>query len=164
MILLDEVEKAHSDIWDIFLQVLDDGRLTDNKGRTIDFSNTLIILTSNLKKDELSNYFKVEFLNRISSIVTFESLNRNVLENIVEKQLNELSSKLEANKIELAVKEDLFNFIVDKACENKSFGARPIKRFIKEYLESVISKKILEDDSLKGSALVIGLKDIGSVE
>ena len=161
VILLDEVEKAHPEVWDMFLQVFDDGRLTDNKGRTIDFKNTIIIMTSNLKESELENFFRKEFLNRLSSIVTFNSLSKDTLRQITTKQLGELSDKLsKANGIELAIKEDLFNFLVDKADESKEFGARPIKRFIKDNLETFISKKILENDSLVGSALIIGLTDI----
>jgi len=160
VILLDEVEKAHPEVWDIFLQVLDEGRLTDNKGRTVDFKNTIIIMTSNLKKEELKDFFKVEFLNRISSIVTFNSLNRDSLELIVEKQLEELSDRLkESNNIELAIKDNLYNFIIENAYENRNLGARPIKRFIKNNLETFISKRILEED-LKGSAIILDLKDI----
>jgi len=160
VILLDEVEKAHPDVWDTFLQVFDDGRLTDNKGRTVNFKNTIFILTSNKSEDELGDYFKKEFLNRLSSIVTFNSLSRDTLRMIAIKQLDELSDKLKtANGIELAIKEDLFNFLVDKAYESREMGARPIKRFIKDNLENLISRRILEDD-LNGSALIIGLTEI----
>ncbi len=161
IILLDEVEKAHPDVWDIFLQVLDDGRLTDNKGRTIDFKNTIIIMTSNLRKDDLKDFFKTEFLNRLSSIVTFNSLDKETFRKIVVKQLSALSDTLkESNNIALAVKDDLFNFLIDEAYKNKEEGARPIKRFIKNNLKAFISKRILEDDSLDGSALILSLTDV----
>ena len=161
VILLDEVEKAHPEVWDMFLQVFDDGRLTDNKGRTINFKNTIIIMTSNLKENNLKEFFRSEFLNRLSSIVTFNSLSRDTLELIATKQLDDLSDKLkEVNDIELCIKDDLFNFLVDKAYESREFGARPIKRFIKDNLENLISKKILENDSLKGSAIILGLTEI----
>jgi len=161
VILLDEVEKAHVEVWDVFLQVLDEGRLTDNKGRTVDFKNTIIIMTSNLKKDKLNDFFRAEFLNRISSIVTFNSLNKETLQTIVEKQLDILSDKLKSkHNIELCIKENLFSFLVEKSFGSKEFGARPIKRYIKDNLESMISKKILEDESLEGGSLILSLTDI----
>lgn len=160
VILLDEVEKAHADIWDIFLQVFDDGRLTDNKGRTVDFKNTIIIMTSNLKEEHLKDFFKVEFLNRISSVVTFNPLDRESLREIVAKQICELSDKLKnGNDIELCIKSDLIEFLVDKACASKELGARPIRRFFKDKLETVISKKILEDN-IKNTSLILGLQDV----
>jgi len=160
VILLDEVEKAHPEVWDLFLQVLDEGRLTDNKGKTVNFKNTIIIMTSNLKETELKEFFKIEFLNRISSIVTFNSLNRDTLATIVEKQLGELSDKLkEAHSIELAIKDDLYEDIIKDAYENREFGARPIKRYIKAKLEPRISKILLEEN-LKCSALILCLDDI----
>jgi len=160
VILLDEVEKAHPEVWDIFLQVLDEGRLTDNKGKTVDFKNTIIIMSSNLKEKELKDFFRIEFINRISSIITFNSLDKDTLEMIVEKQLGELSDRLkETSNIELAIKDDLYNFIVEKAYESRELGARPIKRFIRNSLETFISKRILKED-LRGSALVLGLNDI----
>lgn len=163
VILLDEVEKASPEIWDTFLQVFDDGRLTDNKGRTVDFKNTIFILTSNLKEEDLNNFFKIEFLNRLSSIINFNSLNRDTLQQIVEKQLDNLSERLkESNNMELAIKDDLYNFIVDKAYESKDLGARPIKRFIKDHLENLISKRILEED-LRGCAIILGLSDLTEI-
>ena len=160
VILLDEVEKAHKDIWDVFLQVFDDGRLTDNKGRTVDFKNTIIIMTSNLKEENLGDFFKAEFLNRISSVVTFKPLEKDSLEEIVIKQVSILSEKLkDAKGIELGIGSDLVDFLVEKAYESREFGARPIKRFIKDNLETLISKKILEND-LKNSALILKLSDI----
>ena len=161
VILLDEVEKAHPEVWDIFLQVFDDGRLTDNKGRTIDFKNTIIIMTSNLKENNLKNFFRVEFLNRISSIVTFNDLDRDTLRKIVIKQLNHLSERLvKSNNIELGIKDDLLNFLVDISFKNRELGARPIKRYIKDKLETFISNKILENDSLKGNALILSLSEV----
>ena len=161
VILLDEVEKAHPEVWDIFLQVFDDGRLTDNKGKTVNFKNTLVILTSNKSKENLEDYFKKEFLNRLSSIVTFNSLSKDSLREITVKQLDELSDKLRSTHgINLAIKEDLFNFLVESAYENRELGARPIKRFIRDNLENLISKKILEDESLKDSGLILGLTEI----
>lgn len=160
VILLDEVEKAHKDVWDVFLQVFDDGRLTDNKGRTVDFKNTIIIMTSNLKEDNLKNFFKDEFLNRISSVVTFKSLEKDSLRKIVIKQISSLSDKLkEVNGIELCIADDLMNLLVEKAYESREYGARPIKRFIKDNLETLISKNIIEND-LKNTALILNLKDI----
>jgi len=163
VILLDEVEKANPEIWDTFLQVFDDGRLTDNKGRTIDFKNTIIIMTSNLEEDKLRDFFKVEFLNRISATVKFNPLTEDILYMITVKYLDELSDTLRfGHNIELALSQDIVDKIMEFACESKELGARPIKRFVKKNLMNIISKKMLEEN-LEGRAIILKLSDIGEV-
>ena len=164
VILFDEVEKAHSDIFNILLQVLDDGRLTDGQGRTIDFRNTLIILTSNLgaeiladqAKDEgtvelkgdimqlIRRSFKPEFINRLDEIVLFQRLLRENMASIVKIQLGLLQSRLKEMDISLSIKPDAISWLA-KAGYNPTYGARPLKRVIQRYLENPIANLILRD-------------------
>jgi len=164
VILLDEIEKAHPDVFNVLLQVLDDGRMTDGKGRTVDFKNTLLIMTSNLGSqlimkmaaegveketiqgqiDELlHNQFKPEFLNRIDETIIFDSLKREDLLAIVDIQLKKLITRLEARAITLHVRESAKQFLVDSGY-NAAFGARPLKRAIQHHLEDVLAMKMLE--------------------
>lgn len=144
VILLDEIEKAHPDIFNTLLQVLDDGRLTDNKGRTVDFKNTLLIMTSNLKEDELRGHMRPEFLNRIDEIITFDSLSRDDIRQIVKIQLDILRKRLSANGIELNITKDQEDDLVERGY-NPEFGARPVKRLIQRELVNKLAREMLED-------------------
>ncbi len=159
IILFDEIEKAHHDVFNILLQILDDGRLTDAQGKTIDFKNTIIIMTSNIGSDillENSNdkenlikqllrqYFKPEFLNRIDEIILFNPLTKDVQIKIVEKLLNDLNLRLEANNIKVVFTDNVKNYILNMSFDI-TFGARPLKRFISKNIETFIAKKILEN-------------------
>ena len=159
VILLDEVEKAHPDVWNIMLQIFDDGRLTDGKGRTVDFKNTVIIMTSNINvdggnvRDVLRSHFKPEFLNRIDDIITFKSLGKEEISKIIEMQLEGLRKHLADRKITLeltpAAREALFNEGYDPA-----FGARPLKRAIQKLLADPLALKLLEGDVQPGQHVV----------
>ena len=154
IVLFDEIEKAHNDVYNLLLQILDDGRLTDSQGRTVDFKNTIIIMTSNLGSQELLNNdsaavdrllkqtFKPEFLNRIDEIVYFKPLTKDVQYKIVNKLLKQLDIRLLANNINISYTDNLKNDILAKAY-NVEYGARPIKRFIGKYIETFIATKII---------------------
>ena len=162
VILFDEIEKAHTDVFNVLLQVLDDGRLTDGQGRVVDFKNTIIIMTSNLgsdlildadtdeKKKDLKNAldvllkqkFRPEFLNRIDETVMFNSLQKGEIAKIVKLQLNRVVSRLEERRIKLVVDESAVEFLSDVGYDY-SFGARPVKRAIQTYVENPLAKKLL---------------------
>lgn len=160
IVLLDEIEKAHPDIFNILLQILDDGRLTDNKGRVINFKNTIIIMTSNLGSDILlqddipnknelvlnllKTKFKPEFLNRIDEIITFNKLGEREINNIIKKFLNIFANRLTDQNISLTYTDDVLNKIRRDASDNE-FGARPIRRYIQNNIETEIAKLILEN-------------------
>ena len=168
IILLDEVEKAHPDVFNILLQVLDDGRLTDGQGRTVDFKNTVIVMTSNLGshliqdnpgKDmsaELTKlvgeHFRPEFVNRIDEIVTFDSLGKDQIKGIATLQIEILSSRLAALNLKLELSEKAVEMIVDQGYD-PVFGARPLKRTIQKLLENPLSQKILAGEFLPGSTI-----------
>ena len=159
IVLLDEVEKAHPDVFNVLLQILDDGRITDSKGVTVDFKNTLIIMTSNLgaqyafEKDEnirneaynaeIKKYFKPEFINRIDEIVVFNALGTEVLKKIADKFINELKKRLSDKDIELNVTEAVKDQIIECGVD-PVFGARPMKRYIQRTIETLIARKIIE--------------------
>ena len=163
IVLFDEIEKAHPDVFNILLQVLDDGRLTDGKGKTVDFTNTIIIMTSNLgsefllkgntKKEQgevlelLKRKFKPEFLNRIDEIVMFNSLNKNVVNQIIEKFLNEIKTKLSSKDISFSYDLSAVNQINNDAFD-ESYGARPIRRYIQNNVETPISICLLSNQNL----------------
>ncbi len=157
IILFDEVEKAHRDIFNLLLQILDDGRLTDSQGRTVDFKNTIIIMTSNLGSEYLLNnntnanelvmnevhkHFRPEFLNRIDEIVMFNPLSKEVQIKIVDKLLNDLKMRLEQNGIKVDFTNALKKYVIDSSY-NTTYGARPIKRFIQKNIETEIAKQII---------------------
>ena len=169
VILFDEIEKAHPDVFNILLQVLDDGRLTDNKGVTIDFKNTIIILTSNIgsakiieisDKDErrkevlndLKSYFKPEFLNRLDDIVIFEQLNLEAITSIVDIMFNSIKVKLEEKDISISLTQNAKAYIA-KAGFDPVYGARPLKRAIYEIVEDRLADLILEDKVSEGSKI-----------
>ena len=159
IVLLDEIEKAHPDVFNILLQVLDDGRLTDSHGRVVDFKNTILIMTSNIgseflldgnnrenqKKVEgvLKNYFKPEFLNRIDDIVYFNSLDESVIKKIVNKFIKELETRLSKLQITINITDKALDEIVSQGFDN-FYGARPLKRFIQKNIETPLAREIIK--------------------
>ena len=154
VVLLDEIEKAHPDVFNILLQVLDDGRLTDNKGRTVDFKNTILIMTSNLKEEELRLRMRPEFINRIDEIVTFDPLTKDDIRQIVRIQMDILKKKLEDENVELSYTPAFEDDMVENGYDPE-FGARPVKRLIQRELVNQLAKEILEGRIHKDSAIVV---------
>ncbi len=159
IVLFDEIEKAHRDVFNILLQILDDGRITDSQGRTVDFKNTIIIMTSNLGSDyilqnkensdelvlsELKQTFKPEFINRIDEIIIFKSLTKTVVYDILDKIIKEIEERLQDKKLTIELSKEAKDFIVDESYD-ESFGARPIKRYVSRNLETLIANDILRD-------------------
>ncbi|MEM6254603.1 MAG: ATP-dependent chaperone ClpB [Cyanobacteria bacterium P01_D01_bin.156] len=175
VVLLDEVEKAHPDVFNILLQVLDDGRITDSQGRTVDFRNTVIVMTSNIGSDHildvagdesqfdemqervlgaLRGHFRPEFLNRVDDLIIFHPLSKDELRSIVTIQLKRLYKLLADQKIALHVSESAIDYVSDKGYD-PVYGARPLKRAIQRELENPIATKILENTFVEGSQVVI---------
>ena len=154
VVLLDEIEKAHPDVFNILLQVLDDGRLTDNKGRTVDFKNTILIMTSNLKEEELRLRMRPEFINRIDEIVTFDPLTKDDIRQIVRIQMDILKKKLEDENVELSYTTAFEDDMVENGYDPE-FGARPVKRLIQRELVNQLAKEILEGRIHKDSTIVV---------
>ena len=147
VILFDEIEKAHPEVLNILLQVLDDGRLTDSKGRTVDFRNTIIIMTSNIKSEELKSFLRPEFINRIDEIVNFNDLEKETIKKIVELQFEIKREKLFKQGINIEFSDNLVNFIADKGF-NSEFGARPVKRTIQREAMVPLSKLMIQSPDL----------------
>ncbi|MGJ0314685.1 ATP-dependent Clp protease ATP-binding subunit [Aliarcobacter cryaerophilus] len=175
VILFDEVEKAHPDVFNILLQVLDDGRLTDNKGVTVDFKNTIIILTSNIGSariieindkeqrrkavlDELKSHFRPEFLNRLDDIVIFEQLGIDAISNIVDILFNNIKKKVEEKGIKISLTNEAKEYIA-KVGFDPVYGARPLKRAIYEIVEDKLAELILEDSIGEGSSVEFDIKN-----
>ena len=180
VVLFDEIEKAHPDVFNILLQVLDDGRITDSQGRTVDFKNTIIILTSNLgsgyildginERGELSEEtkaavtellrktFRPEFLNRLDDIVFYKPLTKDEIFKIIDLQIKGLSKRLEERRIAVEFTDDAKEFAVDSAYD-PNFGARPLKRFLQSKAETLVAKLIIEDKVKSGDTIVIGVKN-----
>lgn len=170
IVLLDEVEKAHPDVFNILLQILDDGRVTDSKGVTVDFKNTIIIMTSNLGsqyafetddevrkqhyQSEVQNYFKPEFINRIDEIIVFNALTKDTMISIADKFLNQLRTRLEEKEINLEVTPKAKDRIIELGTDT-TFGARPMKRHIQRTIETMVAKTILEDPNISGKTIVV---------
>ena len=154
VVLLDEIEKAHPDVFNILLQVLDDGRLTDNKGRTVDFKNTILIMTSNLKEEELRLRMRPEFINRIDEIVTFDPLTRDDIRQIVRIQMNILRKKLEDDNVELSFTRAFEDDMVENGYDPE-YGARPVKRLIQRELVNQLAREILEGRIRKDSRIEV---------
>jgi ATP-dependent Clp protease ATP-binding subunit ClpB len=142
VVLLDEIEKAHAEVFDVLLQLLDDGRLTDGQGRTVDFTNTVVIMTSNLPV-EPREYFKPEFLNRIDEIIRFRALDRDDLRRIVDIQLRHLHDRLADRRVELEVGDAAKDLLAERGYD-PAFGARPLRRLIQRELGDRIALAILE--------------------
>ena len=158
VVLLDEIEKAHPDVFNILLQVLDDGRLTDNKGRTVDFKNTILIMTSNLRFEELRTRMRPEFLNRIDEIVTFDELIRKDIRKIVRIQMEILRKKLEEENVSLNFTRAFEDDMVENGYD-PVYGARPVKRLIQRELVNRLAREILEGKIRKDSKIVVDCVD-----
>ncbi len=158
VVLLDEIEKAHPDVFNILLQVLDDGRLTDNKGRTVDFKNTILIMTSNLRYDDLKTRMRPEFLNRIDEIVTFDPLTKENIREIVKIQMESLRKKLEDDNVQLSFTKAFEDDMVENGYDPE-YGARPVKRLIQRELVNQLAKEILEGKIRKDSRIVVDCVD-----
>ena len=162
VILFDEVEKAHPDVFNVLLQVLDDGRLTDGKGRTVDFKNTFIIMTSNLitrenkgsMTDILKSFFKPEFLNRLDEIILFKSLNKENLRKIVDIQTSRLQERLSARQIKLNIEDSARDWLAENGYDAE-FGARPLKRLIVQELENPLAMMLLDGEIKDGDKVRI---------
>ncbi len=154
VILFDEIEKAHPDVFNTLLQVLDDGRLTDNKGRTANFKNTIIIMTSNLAKEALHRNMRPEFLNRIDDIITFKDLNKEEIADVVRLQIRRIQEMLKAQGIDIEVTDDAVSFIADVGYDPE-FGARPVKRALQTYLLNELSKRLLANDVDREKTIIV---------
>ncbi len=182
IILLDEIEKAHQDVFNILLQVMDEGRLTDSESRTVDFRNTIIIMTSNIGSRQIQEYgrgigfgisdagtdvarqdiirkalnksFAPEFINRIDEIITFNQLDREAVGRIVDIELSQLSSRMENMGYRLSVTDNARSFLADKGY-SREYGARPLKRAIQTYVEDKLAELLIDGDCPVGSVLVV---------
>ena len=162
VILFDEVEKAHPDVFNVLLQVLDDGRLTDGQGRVVDFKNTIIIMTSNLEQSMLRQTFRPEFLNRIDETVTFGELSKEHIKAIVGLQLERVQSRIKERKIKLNFDDSAMDFLCEKGYD-PTMGARPVKRAIQNYVENKLAKELLSGNISDGDEVVISCEgdDLG---
>ena len=172
IVLFDEVEKAHPDVFNVLLQILDDGRITDSKGVTVDFKNTLLIMTSNLGSQyafeqdereekymaEVKRYFKPEFINRIDEIIVFNALNEDMQAKIAHKFMNELIERLEKKDIHLQVSDDVYRLIATQGVD-PVYGARPMKRYIQRSIETLIARKIIEGGAGKEDVIHLDVRD-----
>ena len=172
VILFDEIEKAHPDVFDVLLQLLDDGRLTDGKGKVVDFKNTIVIMTSNIGSeiiledpqlsdttkeavlDEMKHRFKPEFLNRIDDIIIFKSLGKDSVKNIIKLILEDINHKLKEQFIKVEFTDSALDFIVNEAYD-PAYGARPLKRFVQKDIETNLSKMILSNEIPENSTILI---------
>ena len=176
VVLFDEIEKAHPDVFNILLQVLDDGRITDSQGRTVDFKNTIIILTSNLGSEFildgiggngeiskeaqdkvntlLKQSFRPEFLNRLDEIVLYKPLKKNEISKILDLLIKDLERRLDDKHIKLELTDDAKNYLIENGYD-EIYGARPLKRFVQKKLETLIAKKILEQEILPNTTVKI---------
>lgn len=174
IVLLDEIEKAHPDVLNVLLQIMDDGRITDSKGVTVDFKNTIIIMTSNLGSqyafevdetarenhyiDEIEKFFRPEFVNRIDEIIIFNTLTKDVLVKIADKFLNQLKDRLSERDINIEFTKECKNHVVEAGFD-PVFGARPMKRHIQRTIETKVAKKIIEEADIEGNSLIVDYKD-----
>ena len=178
VVLLDEVEKAHPDVFNILLQILDDGRITDSQGRTVDFKNTIIILTSNIGSSylldgieedgsisdearehamaDLRASFRPEFLNRLDEIVMFKPLTKNNIQGIISILMDDLNKRLADKELKVELTDDAIKYIADNAYE-PAFGARPLKRFLQKNIETLLAKEILGDKVHTGDVITISV-------
>jgi ATP-dependent Clp protease ATP-binding subunit ClpB len=159
VVLLDEIEKAHPEVFDILLQILDDGRLTDGQGRTVDFRNTVIIMTSNLRSEEdLRATFRPEFLNRIDEMVVFHPLSREHLSEIVELQLRRLETRLAERGIRIELTDAAKEFLAEAGWD-PTYGARPLKRAIQRLVENPLAMRLLDNEFGDGDTVLVDMRD-----
>ena len=171
VVLFDEIEKAHPEVFNALLQLLDDGRLTDGQGRTVDFRNTVVIMTSNVGSQylqdwtdlgardkalaELRRTFRPEFLNRVDDIVIFHQLGRNEIDGIVELQLARLRKLLKERDLDLELSPEARSFLADRGYDPQ-YGARPLKRALMRYLQDPLSKRLLTGEFHAGDTIAVG--------
>jgi ATP-dependent Clp protease ATP-binding subunit ClpB len=178
VVLLDELEKAHTDVFNVLLQLLDDGRLTDGQGRTVDFRNTIVVMTSNLGStvfhdstvprdkqkeavlDDVRSTFRPEFVNRIDEIVVFEPLGRDEIRQILDIQLRELQRRLAARKLSVTLTDAAREYVANKGYD-PVFGARPLKRLIQREVQDPLAMKLLAGEIHDGDAVEIDVGDGG---
>jgi ATP-dependent Clp protease ATP-binding subunit ClpB len=159
VILLDEIEKAHTEVFDVLLQVLDDGRLTDGQGRTVDFRNTVLIMTSNVRSiDALRDVFRPEFLNRIDEVIEFQPLSKEQIAEIVELQLGRLRERLAERRIELELTDTAKEALAEAGWDS-AYGARPLKRAIQRLVENPLALRLLEGDFADGDTIRVDAED-----
>ena len=171
IVLFDEIEKAHKDVFNILLQILDDGRITDSQGRTVDFKNTIIIMTSNLGSEyilennvdsdklvmnELKHTFRPEFINRIDEIIIFKSLSKEVVYDILDKIIKEIEGRLNNQNIKLELTKKARDFIIDQSY-NQLYGARPIKRYVTRNLETLLATNLIEGNIKPNDKVIIDI-------
>ena len=179
VILFDEIEKAHPDVFNVLLQVLDDGRITDSQGRTVDFKNTIIILTSNIGSSylldgideegnimaesenmvmsELRSSFRPEFLNRLDEVIMFKPLTKDNIGGIVDLQLADINRRLLEKNISIVLTDEAKSFIIENGYE-PSYGARPLKRYLQKHVETLAARVILEDGVAAGDVITVDLE------
>jgi len=163
VVLLDEIEKAHPEVFDVLLQVLDDGRLTDGQGRTVDFRNTVLIMTSNVRTtDEMRERFRPEFLNRIDEIVVFDALSREQIGEIVDLQLERVRERLAERGITLELTDAAKEAIADAGWD-PAYGARPLKRAIQRLVENPLALRLLEGDFGDGDTIRVDAASDGEL-
>jgi len=182
VVLFDEVEKAHPDVFNVLLQVLDDGRITDSQGRTVDFKNTIIIMTSNLGSsyllegidsdgniapeaennvmEELQGHFRPEFLNRLDEVIMFKPLSKGNIGNIIKLLMKELNARLADREIRVTLTDEAEDFIIEHGYD-PVYGARPLKRFLQKHVETLSAKLILADEVKAGDTIEIGVAEDG---
>ncbi len=173
IVLFDEIEKAHKDVFNILLQILDDGRITDSTGRVVDFKNTIIIMTSNLGSEwilenqnnsselvmnELKSHFRPEFINRIDEIIIFKGLSKDVVNQILDKILRDIEKRLEPSNIKLELSDKAREQIIEESYDS-SYGARPVKRYVTRNIETILSNLILEDKVNFNDTLIIDFEN-----
>ncbi len=159
VVLLDEVEKAHAEVFDVLLQILDDGRLTDGQGRTVDFRNAVIIMTSNIRSEaQLREHFRPEFLNRIDEVVVFEPLTREQIGAIVELQLARLRERLAERRLAIELT-DGAKAVVAEAGWDPAYGARPLKRALQRLVENPLALRLLEGEFADGDTVRVDARD-----
>ena len=180
VVLFDEIEKAHPDVFNVLLQVLDDGRITDSQGRTVDFKNTIIIMTSNLGSqylldgidadgnispeaekevmEDLQGHFRPEFLNRLDEIIMFKPLSKENIGGIIRLLMDDLNKRLSDREIKVALSPEAEHFVVEHGYD-PVYGARPLKRFLQKHVETLSAKLILEDQVRQGDTILIDVKD-----
>ena len=163
VVLFDEIEKAHPDVFNTLLQVLDDGRLTDNKGRVVNFKNTIIIMTSNASREMLKKTFRPEFLNRIDDIITFKPLTQEQIAEVVELQMKRVKKMLEPQGFELLWTPAAIQYLA-KVGYDPEFGARPVKRAIQDYVQNDLSKKILAEEVSREKPITIDYSEANGIE
>ena len=180
VILFDEIEKAHPDVFNILLQLLDDGRLTDNQGRTVDFKNTIVIMTSNLGSayltenisadgkisedvkekvtEEMKRNFRPEFINRIDDIVVFAPLTEDQIKQIIDLAAEQIRARLEDKGMSLVITDAAKTLIAEESY-SPAYGARPVKRYLQKHLETAIAEKIIRGEVKEGGVITVDAKD-----